>query len=410
MFEFLTSLLIISLPINLAKTFIVDFGYVQGSLVDYLLPKIYFVQIIQAIFVIYVLYKFSIYLIVVQSKNKALKWFILIYLIFTLLSGLVAKNIGSFIYSYITLLLNVCFAFCIGFVFYKYQKFYELFGLLISYVVIFISVVGIYQFIFQESLFNNYLLFGEIPFTFSTYMISKENFFGFTKIPAYSIFSHPNVFGAFLSISLIWVFYFKKKIAFVFGIIGLLLTFSFLSYFVTFFGIISLIFIKKFGKTSVIASLIFILIFTFSSFFVPIYSKVLNYTTLIVRGNLQNASLEIISNAFFTGVGLNNSLMYMNSYLRIPNIVRFIQPVHNIYLLILSEIGIFGLLGFLGICFSLFITLLRQSYGVPAVLFVSLSQLLLLGSYDHYIVTIIQTQLLFWLTVGFIITYTYKND
>ncbi len=75
----------------------------------------------------------------------------------------------------------------------------------------------------------------------------------------------------------------------------------------------------------------------------------------------------------------------MDHYGYIPAATRWLQPVHNIYLLILSETGIFGVLGFAYL-------LLKSKKNLP--LFI----LLFLGLFDHYPLTL-QTGLLLWLLI-----------
>ena len=88
--------------------------------------------------------------------------------------------------------------------------------------------------------------------------------------------------------------------------------------------------------------------------------------------------------------------MLFRSMLENPDI-RFTQPVHNIYVLVLSEAGILSL-----IFFGLFLyEKLKASRG-NFLLYVSIIQILFLGTFDHYFFTAQQTQLLFWLVLGLI--------
>lgn len=113
-------------------------------------------------------------------------------------------------------------------------------------------------------------------------------------------------------------------------------------------------------------------------------------------------------NALF-GVGLNNFTAKVEDYLPKSQVLRFIQPTHNIFVLLFSEVGLFGFVSFLLLFMFVLFSLLSQSFGIPAILFITLLQFVLLGSFDHYLLTIHQMQLLFWLTVGFALTYT-KED
>ncbi|MFH1840745.1 MAG: hypothetical protein ABH807_01115, partial [Candidatus Shapirobacteria bacterium] len=89
------------------------------------------------------------------------------------------------------------------------------------------------------------------------------------------------------------------------------------------------------------------------------------------------------------GVGMDNFL------LRLP-FTGFIQPVHNIYLLVASETGL--------IIFIIFITfiiktLIRAIKNWSSV--IALSVILFTGLFDHYWLTLQQNQLLFAIVLGF---------
>jgi O-antigen ligase len=49
----------------------------------------------------------------------------------------------------------------------------------------------------------------------------------------------------------------------------------------------------------------------------------------------------------FLGVGLNNFIPEAMSSVFLSGTNRFLQPVHNIFLLVLAESGLVGLVGFL---------------------------------------------------------------
>jgi hypothetical protein len=104
-------------------------------------------------------------------------------------------------------------------------------------------------------------------------------------------------------------------------------------------------------------------------------------------------------------VGPGNFVAFVNDF-------RFMQPVHNIFLLILSESGIFS--------FGLFILVLAlaikrtftQEY--LFLFLISLLQITFEGSLDHYFWTIQQTLLMMWILFGLIfsekVTGSFKNS
>ncbi len=114
------------------------------------------------------------------------------------------------------------------------------------------------------------------------------------------------------------------------------------------------------------------------------------------RLELIKASLAMVKNNFWFGVGLNNF---------IPNLVKVsntfvnaweLQPVHNIFLLILTEIGFIGF-----VMFSIFI------FSVTAFNNYTLIAILTTGLSDHYWLTLQQNMLLF--TYVLVISKKWKN-
>lgn len=112
----------------------------------------------------------------------------------------------------------------------------------------------------------------------------------------------------------------------------------------------------------------------------------------------------------FFGVGIGNFVNYYMSSL--PGLApHFYQPVHNIFILIASEIGIFGLIAFiLFLALSLgkpLQFLFLQPYTHDRENNVALYSLLcvacfmlFVGMYDHYFWTLQQGGLMFWIMLG----------
>jgi O-antigen ligase len=111
---------------------------------------------------------------------------------------------------------------------------------------------------------------------------------------------------------------------------------------------------------------------------------------------LANAAILMFQKNPLLGVGLNNFLSNLPLFLSQKNYL-LIQPVHNIYLLVLSELGIIGFFFFLILLFFSLRTILKNKNLVVAVL---LFEVLFLGLFDHYFLTLQQGQLLFALIIG----------
>ena len=96
------------------------------------------------------------------------------------------------------------------------------------------------------------------------------------------------------------------------------------------------------------------------------------------------------------GVGINSFLPSLPDFI-IQQKTFFIQPVHNIYLLILSQIGIVGFSFFVFLLFKTFRKILKIKNYLIGILLI---EILILGFFDHYFLTLQQGQLLFALVLG----------
>ncbi|MFH0943329.1 MAG: O-antigen ligase family protein, partial [Candidatus Beckwithbacteria bacterium] len=103
------------------------------------------------------------------------------------------------------------------------------------------------------------------------------------------------------------------------------------------------------------------------------------------RSQLAAISVKMISKRPLTGVGLNNFTAVMDQYGYVPGAVRFLQPVHNLFLLIFAETGLIGLAGFVYLFFKS--PFWRSQVGPYWII-------LFLGLFDHYFFTLQQGLLL----------------
>ena len=123
------------------------------------------------------------------------------------------------------------------------------------------------------------------------------------------------------------------------------------------------------------------------------------------RIELARAAWEMFKTSPIFGVGLGNFIPQLPKFL-IPKKLYFWQPVHIIFLLISAEIGIIGLL-FVAYYLLVILRALWQKKN-PA-LFYSLLAIIFTGFFDHYWLTLQQSQLLLALIVGLSIGY-HKKD
>jgi O-antigen ligase len=103
--------------------------------------------------------------------------------------------------------------------------------------------------------------------------------------------------------------------------------------------------------------------------------------SVVVREQLNTAAVSMIRASPIIGNGLGNFLVRLPDYL-VSRTIYFLQPAHNIYLLLLSETGIIGVAIFFWVIWK---AVKKNLLLIP---------LLLLGFTDHYFLTLQQGQLL----------------
>jgi hypothetical protein len=125
----------------------------------------------------------------------------------------------------------------------------------------------------------------------------------------------------------------------------------------------------------------------------------------------QKVALEMIKKEPLSGVGYQNFVMAMDEYSPVPLKPYQHQPVHNIYLLIAAETGILGLLAFLLLIFlvvkSAFVNSLTPLRIAALAAFIGF---LFIGFFDHYLLTIQQGRLMFFLVAGILVAGDFAHN
>jgi len=114
------------------------------------------------------------------------------------------------------------------------------------------------------------------------------------------------------------------------------------------------------------------------------------------RVELIKIATQMIRSSPLAGIGLNNFIVRLPEFWTVQSIY-WLQPVHNIFLLIAAEAGLVGLVVFLWFLFLTFKKLLITN---NKQLLLLLSVVLILGLTDHYWLTLQQSQLLFTIILG----------
>lgn len=390
-------LLVIFLPTQLGRHFFFNFSLISGIRSDYLTPTLYLTDIIIIFLIILNLTTWRI------DRGFWVWCFVIGYLFVN--SILIAANQWVALYKMIKI---IEFIF-LGIVILKIKPKFDFIMFSLSVGVVYSSIIAVLQFIMQRSVGGILWFLGERTFYASTPGIAALSVGGRLLLRPYATFPHPNVLGGFLAtvLPIILALIFNKKInkilkiwfklVFILGFIALFLTFSRAAWSVFLFGMLFTVVNRKNAVSSFLAahknaflvgfySLLLISVSLF--FFLP-----LKHQSFVERSQLISATIGMVSSSSLFGVGLNNFVIKAKDYL--PKVFDFyiFQPVHNVYLLILAELGIVGFAIFMVFIFYLLAKSLKTNPLVTTVIF----QLALLGFFDHYLFTLQQGQLLFTL-------------
>lgn len=267
------------------------------------------------------------------------------------------------------------------------------------------SILGIYQFINQNINPNKYLGIAEqVSYLKGPSII--ENIGG-RFLRAYGGLSHPNIFGGFLVIAVLFMVgiyvtkIINKKIyeKIIFWIIfitlfnALILTFSrsaYLALGISFvFIFIYSIYKKCFNKYSSIFIIVFFIstisLFIFKDIFVTRTSLTqrTEINSNIERIQLLKQSFNIIQERFLYGVSFNNYIPAIYSRNFGFQIYEY-QPVHNVYLLVFAELGIIGFLFYLSIFVFSFCKNIKTKDEINIIFSIMILSIFVINLFDHY--------------------------
>lgn len=377
------------LPLQIGRHFWPKFTFVHGLRLDYLSPTLYLTDLL-------ILLILSLWLLKCYGDSNHHH-----------------KLLKSALLLLLVLSSNVFFAVNQPLAFFKALKISELF-LLGFYVkenltvkdlprlsqfflsgLLFSAGLAWLQFLKQGSLNGLFWFFGERTFTIDTPGIARTALSeGKLILRPYATFSHPNVLAGYLTVLLpIFVFLpdFTAKLAMrLFLIITVALTFSRSALAATFLSLLALPKDRHFKKLVMVLIIIFALVTPlWANRFFSLMST--DRESLVLRNRLNDSAWQIFLNRPVFGVGGSNFLTVLPKY-RLINTFQTLQPVHNIYLLILAEYGLVG--------WFLFSWLIFKAYRKNSFFRLPLTLLLFLGLFDHYFLTLQQTQVLFAIILG----------
>ncbi|KUK67488.1 MAG: Uncharacterized protein XD87_0099 [candidate division WS6 bacterium 36_33] len=228
---------------------------------------------------------------------------------------------------------------------------------------------------------------------------------------AYGTFPHPNVLGGFLLLAMFLGIYIykEKKIR---GSLLIILSFFFM--------------IFTFSRITLLLAIVVILVFLLKEFLFrksnSLWSFSLSPLLLLERFlnlfnsgdrswserlDLVKASFKVIKQNWLLGVGGGNFVEGMEGFVpRTSRGILLTQPVHNIFLLYMSE---FGILGFVIIFYVLFYEIIKNIKKISIYGGLILFVILVIGLFDHYFFSLPQGLVIFF-SFLFLLSYSLKGE
>ncbi len=424
----LFSALLFLFPTQLGRHFWPAYASIQGLRVDYLSPTLYLTDALLIVLFVVTVVRLKKKTVPVKNYVKKLFTFRISHHLFIaafaavlLLNGLVAQNKFLWLEAGVRTVELVFFGWYLA-------KRAPSVGCSPAYIATVIAVsvaseslLAIAQFALGGSIGGPLYLVGERTFTGTTPGIANVSLEGKLLLRPYGTLPHPNVLAGFLAVSMTLLLgqllstvklSLSRKVLFfitlVLGMVALVLTMSRVAL-VAFIGAslyVFVSFLKKQGFYSrlVVASLLLLVLL--GVFLSPIRYRFISFTTtdesFVYRQESAGNALAMIKNNPFLGVGYHNFLLQQQSSFG-QSATFLSQPVHNVYLLFLAEVGIVGFLLFIYFVFRTYKRLLQAMNRGSLrhrTFFAMLSMLLLLGVFDHYLLTIQQGRLLLALVFG----------
>lgn len=374
--------LVFLLPTQLAYHLWPQLSYIHGLRVDYLSPAIYLTDVLVILLLPYI-----------KKRFYLLPLVILFALINTIFAQVPLTALLKWLVIFKLIILGMYFYSC------DLHKLKKTISTALSLSLIMIFLIGLLQILLQRTVGGPLYYLGERSFMSQTPGISLMSFFGKNVMKAYSTFSHPNSFAGFVVVSFLVLMSFRSDylkgflkglpVLFAITVLSLFLTFS-LNAIVGVCLAVMLLFLLNFSPKVIEKTKVFFPIAVISlSFLFGIVSLVLPKEvplkeTYKERVVLAGYAIEAFSKSPALGIGLNNFFFATKS----------VQPPHNIYLIVLSETGIVGIL----ILFFLLSKLFNQR--LNKYLFLAIFFVLVTGLFDHYWFTLQQNQLLLSFLVG----------
>jgi len=365
----LLQLIVFFLPSQLGLHFWPEFSRAAGIKIDYLSPTLYFTDLLIIAFI-----ALNLKIILIWLKNY--KFEVVFLLVYVFLNSFYGVSPSNSFFWWGRVLLYLLFILTLRL---RKVTWLHIKNPLIISTLLVVSL-EMFQLFHQSSFGGLFYWLGERAFSSSTSGLARLSLGGVDFVRPPSVFSHPNSLAGYLLV-VYYLLHLRRSALWcrLFVFLGLLFTFSkgaLLAFL--------LIFTFPFNSYLILA---FFLTFSLLQPFLPNLLSSLQFVS--DRLFLLVPSRKIIFLSPLLGVGLGNF---------VPSLIRFLpgsfllpeklQPVHNLPVLLVSEIGFVGL--------ALLILLIRKHYRkILNPQFLTLVVIIIItGSFDHYWWTLPQNKLI----------------
>lgn len=368
-------LIIFFLPTQLGLHFWPDFSRAAGIKVDYLSPTLYFTDLLLISFCL-----LSFRLIFPWLRHHLST--ILVFLFFILLNSFLGT---SPLNSLLWWSRNVLYLFFFLTLRLRKVSWSQIKSPLLISTLLIISL-EIYQLLHQGSAGGLFYWLGERAYSSSTPGLGRLSWFGLDLVRPQSTFSHPNSLAGFLLIVFYLFHHFKatpwsKLLIFT----GIILAFSKAT-------LLAFLLVFTFQINSVFLIFLFLFI-SLGQIMLP--NLVNSYQFITDRLFLLPSAKTIILSSPLFGVGLGNFIPALSTILPGSFLLPAkLQPVHNLFLLALSEVGLVGVY-LVAKVFRKFLSRILQPRFLLLLALVAIT-----GAFDHYWWTLPQNKLILLLAAA----------
>lgn len=375
-FPWLVGLLVFCIPSNLFLVLNENQGYVNGFRIDYLIPKLFLTDLLAIVIILLgsTLARHSLHAVLKKIFTNKILLVLVSLLIFAQCFAIIPAV------SFFTLLKCVEYFFLLLVLALNWRIIPQIFiTAAVTLVLAAQAIFASYQHLAGRSL-TPYWLFGESQLNESMIGLARGSFNGAERLLAYGTTPHPNILaGITVLLSVILISQYKYKKLFLLtilmdNILIIFLTQSWSALLALLLGIIG-IYGNRYIKQNIVYLIIFCTLLT--PFFLLLFQP-LQAPSITRRIVLNNAALHTFVSHPVIGVGLGNFTAVVEKMMVNTEFVRFIQPTHNVAMLLLAETGLVGIL--LGIYI---LRIFNRKYGLlaPGLALIPLCAL------DHYLIT-----------------------